>query len=132
MSEQVDIGVDLGVLPPPLPEILTVRQLVEAALAPPAQIIGGVLHLGCKMILASAWPSLTASPTIMARFFSSRIAVLRPIVFPVFFLYEVRNPHTQWRSSRRLLVGSGSPFSVCRATFRRVGYSERYERPNCD
>jgi hypothetical protein len=50
MSEQIDIAVDLGVLPPPLPEILTVRQLVEVAPAPPPQIIEGVLHQGCKMI----------------------------------------------------------------------------------
>src|SRR5512135_330269 len=50
-SEQVDPAVDLGVMPPPLPEILTVRQLVETAPAPPAQIIDGVLHVGCKMIL---------------------------------------------------------------------------------
>ena len=51
MSEQIDIAVDLGVVPPPLPEILSLRQLVEVAPAPPPQIIEGVLHQGCKMIL---------------------------------------------------------------------------------
>ena len=51
MGEQVDIAVDLGVLPPPLPEILTLRQLVETAPAAPPQIIEGILHQGCKMIL---------------------------------------------------------------------------------
>jgi hypothetical protein len=51
MSDQIDIAVDLGVVPPPLPEILTVRQLVETAPAPPAEVIDGVLHVGCKMIL---------------------------------------------------------------------------------
>jgi len=50
-AEQVDPAVDLGVVPPPLPEILNLRQLVEAAPAPPPQIIEGVLHQGCKMIL---------------------------------------------------------------------------------
>ncbi len=50
MSEQIDIAVDLGVVPPPLPEILNLRQLVETA-QPPPQIIEGVLHQGCKMIL---------------------------------------------------------------------------------
>jgi RecA-family ATPase len=50
-SEQVDPAVDLGVVSPPLPEILTVRQLVETAPAPPAQVVDGVLHVGCKMIL---------------------------------------------------------------------------------
>ena len=34
-SEQVDPAVDLEVLPPPLPEILSFRELVEAAPAPP-------------------------------------------------------------------------------------------------
>jgi len=51
VSEQIDIAVDLGVLPPPLPEILNLRQLVEAAPTPPPQIIEGVLHQGCKLIL---------------------------------------------------------------------------------
>jgi hypothetical protein len=51
MSEQVDIAVDLGVVAPPLPEIMTLRQLVESAPALPPQIIEGVFHQGCKMIL---------------------------------------------------------------------------------
>jgi len=42
MVEQVDIAVDLGVVAPPLPEIMNLRQLVEAAPAPPPQIIEGV------------------------------------------------------------------------------------------
>jgi hypothetical protein len=50
-SEQVDPAVDLGVIAPPLPEILTLRQLVEQAPAPPPEIIEGILHQGCKMIL---------------------------------------------------------------------------------
>ena len=51
MNDQVDIAVDLGAVPPPLPEILTLRQLVEVAPAPPPQIIEGILHQGCKMVL---------------------------------------------------------------------------------
>ncbi len=51
MSDQIDIAVDLGVVPAALPEIMNLRQLVEAAPAPPPQIIEAVLHLGCKMIL---------------------------------------------------------------------------------
>jgi hypothetical protein len=51
MSEQIDIAVDLGVVPAPLPEIMNLRQLVEAAPGPPPEIIEGVLHQGCKMIL---------------------------------------------------------------------------------
>jgi len=51
MSEQVDIAVDLGVVAAPLPEIMSLRQLVETAPDAPPQIIEGVLHQGCKMIL---------------------------------------------------------------------------------
>src|SRR5215510_3761291 len=51
MSEQVDIAVDLGVVAPPLPEIVSLRQFAETVVAPPAQIIEGVLHRGCKLVL---------------------------------------------------------------------------------
>lgn len=52
MSDQIDIAVDLGVIPPPLPVIVTVRQLAEAAPMPPPQVVEGVLHQQCKMILS--------------------------------------------------------------------------------
>ena len=51
LERAIDIAVDLGVLPPPLPDVLSLRQLVETAPALPPQIIEGVLHQGCKMIL---------------------------------------------------------------------------------
>lgn len=51
MSEQVDIAVDLGAVVPPLPEIVSLREFAETAPAPPPQIIEGVLHRGCKMVL---------------------------------------------------------------------------------
>jgi hypothetical protein len=51
MAEPVDIAVELGVVPPPLLQIMNLGQLVEAAPAPPPQIIEGVLHQGCKMVL---------------------------------------------------------------------------------
>ena len=38
-------------VPPPLPEIINLRLLVETAPAVPPQIIECVLHQGCKMIL---------------------------------------------------------------------------------
>jgi hypothetical protein len=50
-NEQVDVAVDLGALPPPLPEILNLEQLCAVAVPPPPLIIEGVLHKGCKMIL---------------------------------------------------------------------------------
>jgi hypothetical protein len=49
MSEQ--IAVDLGVVEPPLPEIEFLREFAETLTAPPPQIIDGILHQGCKMIL---------------------------------------------------------------------------------
>ena len=51
MGDQIDIAVDLGVVAPALLEILNLRQLVETAPAAPPQIIEGVRHRGCKMIL---------------------------------------------------------------------------------
>jgi hypothetical protein len=51
MSEQVDIAVDLGAVPPALPEIVTLRQFAAAPPVAPPQIIEGILHRGCKMIL---------------------------------------------------------------------------------
>ena len=50
-NEQVDIAVDLGAVPPPLPEIVTLREFAALPPVPPPQIIEGILHQGCKMIL---------------------------------------------------------------------------------
>jgi len=50
-SEQVDPAVDLGVLAAPLPEIEFLREFVASAPAAPPQVIEGLLHQGCKMIL---------------------------------------------------------------------------------
>jgi len=50
-SEQIDPAVDLGVVPPPLPEIEFLRDFAASVPAPPPQIIDGILHQGCKMIL---------------------------------------------------------------------------------
>ena len=52
MSEPIDIAVDLGAVPEPLPAIVTRRELAKAAPMPPPQVIEGVLHQGCKMILS--------------------------------------------------------------------------------
>src|SRR5512133_818387 len=51
MNDRIDIAVDLGVVPPPLPKILTLRNLLQERLEEPPQISEGVLHQGCKMIL---------------------------------------------------------------------------------
>ena len=51
MSEQIDIAVDLGVVPPPLPEIEFLREFVANVPEAPPQLIEGILHQGCKMVL---------------------------------------------------------------------------------
>src|SRR5438034_11137299 len=51
MCEQIDIAVDLGVVPAPLPEIEFLREFAASVPNPPPQIIEGILHQGCKMIL---------------------------------------------------------------------------------
>lgn len=51
MTEQVDIAVDLGAVAPALPEIVTLRQFAVSPPVAPPQIIEGILHRGCKMIL---------------------------------------------------------------------------------
>lgn len=50
-SDQVEPAVDLGAAPPPLPAIVSLREFAAAPPTAPPQIIRGVLHRGCKMIL---------------------------------------------------------------------------------
>ena len=50
-SEQIDPAVDLGALPPPLPEICFFGDFAANPPKAPPQIIEGILHQGCKMIL---------------------------------------------------------------------------------
>ena len=50
-TEQVDPAVDLGAVAPPLPEIVSLREFAAVPPVPPPQIIHGILHQGCKMIL---------------------------------------------------------------------------------
>ena len=47
----IDIAQDLGVVPPPLPAIETIEELVASEPIPPPQIIQGLLHKGCVMVL---------------------------------------------------------------------------------
>ena len=51
MSEQVDIAVDLGAVLPPLPDICFFEEFAATPPKVPPQIIEGILHQGCKMIL---------------------------------------------------------------------------------
>jgi len=51
MSEQIDIAVDLGAVPPALPEIIAFGEFMANRPKAPPQLITGILHQGCKMIL---------------------------------------------------------------------------------
>lgn len=51
MSDPLDIAVDLGAVPPSLPEIISLREFAANPPEAPPQIIEGILHQGCKMIL---------------------------------------------------------------------------------
>jgi hypothetical protein len=50
-TDQVEPAVDLGAAPPPLPGIVSLREFVASNPQAPPQLIEGVLHRGCKMVL---------------------------------------------------------------------------------
>ena len=51
MPDPIDIAVDLGAVPPGLPEIVSFRDFAASPPEVPPEIIGGILHQGCKMVL---------------------------------------------------------------------------------
>lgn len=51
MSEQIDIARDLGAVAPALPDIGFLEDIAESPPLAPPQIIDGILHQGCKMIV---------------------------------------------------------------------------------
>src|SRR5436190_24057151 len=51
MTQPIDIAVDLGLIPPPLPAIVSLREFLATPPETPPQLIDGILHQGCKMIL---------------------------------------------------------------------------------
>lgn len=50
-EKTVDIAVYLGLVPEPPPPLEPADDFVASAPPPPPQIIGGILHTGCKMLL---------------------------------------------------------------------------------
>jgi hypothetical protein len=50
-EDQVDPAVDLKVIPPPLPDICFIEEFAANMPKAPPQIIDGILHQGCKMVL---------------------------------------------------------------------------------
>ena len=51
-AEPIDVAVDLALVAPEPPPILSLRQLKEKAPTRPPQLIDGMLHQGCKMVLS--------------------------------------------------------------------------------
>ncbi len=50
-TEQLDPAVVMGIAPRPLPELVNVEDMLNNLPAPPSQIIDGILHKGCRMVL---------------------------------------------------------------------------------
>ncbi len=50
-NAQVDVAVDLGAVKSPLPDLEFLGELLKNPTKPPPQIIQGILHQGCKMVL---------------------------------------------------------------------------------
>ena len=50
-TEQLDPAVVMGIAPRPLPELVNVEDLLNNLPTPPSQIIDGILHKGCRMVL---------------------------------------------------------------------------------
>ena len=102
MSEPLDIAVELGAVPAPLPAIVTRRELAKAAPMPPAEVIEGVLHQGCKMILSGTSKSnktwcllnLAASVASGAEWLGRRCARV-PVLYLNFELHD-------WALNQRL------------------------------
>jgi hypothetical protein len=100
--DQVDIAVELGAVPAPLPAIVTRRELAKAAPMPPPQVIDGVLHQGCKMILSGTSKSnktwcllnLAASVASGAEWLGRRCARM-PVLYLNFELHD-------WAVNQRL------------------------------
>jgi hypothetical protein len=102
MSEQVDIAEALGVVPPALPPIVTLRELVTAAPMPPPQVIDGVLHQGCKMILSGTsksnktWCLLNLAMSVASGTeWMGRRCVKMPVLYLNFELHD-------WAAAQRL------------------------------
>ena len=51
-SEQIDPAVDLGAIPPPTPKPVRLRDMFAEQPAAPPELVSGILHQGCKLILA--------------------------------------------------------------------------------
>src|SRR5512136_1309717 len=101
-SEQRDIAVDLGVVPEPLTEIECARVYQENMPGAPPQIIDGILHQGCKMILAGtsksnkSWCLLDLAMSVASgQSWWGRRCIKTPVVYINFELHR-------WALAQRL------------------------------
>jgi len=117
-TEQVDVAVDLGALPPPLPEIITLDQLEEMEFPAPPVIIEGILHQGCKMILGGtsksnkSWSLLDLALSVATgQPWWGRACTALPVIYINFELpvWSIKNRMWSLRTNRPDCQGKGKP-----------------------
>jgi hypothetical protein len=117
-SEQVDIAVDLGALPPALPNILTLDELEEQDFPTPPIIIEGVLHQGCKMILGGtsksnkSWSLLDLALSVATgQPWWGRPCTKLPVIYINFELatWSIKNRMRSLRAARPECAGKQMP-----------------------
>jgi hypothetical protein len=86
--EQIEPAVDLGVVAQPLPEIVRLGDFAASPPQAPPQIIDGILHQGCKMILGGtsksnkSWCLLDLAMSVASgQPWWGRRCVKRPVVY---------------------------------------------------
>ncbi len=115
-SEQVDIAVDLGAVPPALPETISLDQLEEQDFPTPPVIIEGVLHQGCKMILGGtsksnkSWSLLDLALSVATgQTWWGRPCTKLPVIYINFELptWSIKNRMRSLRACRPECAGKG-------------------------
>ena len=112
-AEQVDIAEDLGAVPTALPEIEFYEDFMASVSAVPPELVEGILHQGCKMVLAGSSKSnkswalldLALSVACGAKWWGRR-CTKAPVVYINFEL-------PRWSINRRIasLVGARREFA---------------------
>jgi hypothetical protein len=100
----VDIAVDLGAVAPALPEIVSLRDFAASNPVPPPQLIEGVLHRGCKLVLGGtsksnkSWSLLDLALSVASgQPWWGRRCEKAPVVYINFELHD-------WAIGQRLLA----------------------------
>jgi len=115
-SEQVDIAVDLGAVPPALPATISLDELEEQDFPTPPVIIEGVLHQGCKMILGGtsksnkSWSLLDLALSVATgQPWWGRPCTKLPVIYINFELptWSIKNRMRSLRACRPECAGKG-------------------------